>query len=79
MGNEFQDMSTTPTLTLDPFQAQEQKKPPVVQQEEPARSRSRSTLQIPRWCSSTGRERRRRWRISQSLPSRMSGQRTWEK
>lgn len=36
MGNEFQDMSTTPTLTLDPFQAQEQKKPPVVQQEEPA-------------------------------------------
>ena len=36
MGNEFQDMSTTPTLTLDPFQAQEQKKPPVAQQEEPA-------------------------------------------
>ena len=35
MGNEFQDMSTTPTLTLDPFQAQEQKKPPVAQQEEP--------------------------------------------
>ena len=34
MGNEFQDMSTTPTLTLDPFQAQEQKKPPVAQQEE---------------------------------------------
>ena len=36
MGNEFQDMSTTPTLMLDPFQAQEQKKPPVAQQEEPA-------------------------------------------
>ena len=36
MGNEFQDMSTTPTLTLDPFQAQEQKKPPVARQEEPA-------------------------------------------
>ena len=36
MDNEFQDMSTTPTLTLDPFQAQEQKKPPVAQQEEPA-------------------------------------------
>lgn len=36
MGNEFQDMSTTPTLTLDPFQAQEQKKPPVAQQEDPA-------------------------------------------
>lgn len=36
MGNEFQDMSTTPTLTLDPFQAQEQKKPPVAQREEPA-------------------------------------------
>ena len=36
MGNEFQDMSTTPTLTLEPFQAQEQKKPPVAQQEEPA-------------------------------------------
>ena len=36
MGNEFQDMSTTPTLTLDPFQAQEQKKPPVAQQEEAA-------------------------------------------
>ena len=36
MGNKFQDMSTTPTLTLDPFQAQEQKKPPVAQQEDPA-------------------------------------------
>ena len=36
MGNEFQDMSTTPTLTLDPFRAQEQKKPPVAQQEDPA-------------------------------------------
>ena len=35
MSNEFQDMSTAPTLTLDPFQAQEEKKTPVVQ-EEPA-------------------------------------------
>lgn len=35
MSNEFQDMSTAPTLTLDPFQTQEKKKTPVVQ-EEPA-------------------------------------------
>lgn len=35
MINEFQDMSTAPTLTLDPFQTQEEKKTPVVQ-EEPA-------------------------------------------
>lgn len=36
MSNEFKDMSTTPTLTLDPFQTQEEKKPPVAQPEEPA-------------------------------------------
>ena len=35
MSNEFQNMSTAPTLTLDPFQTQEEKKTPVVQ-EEPA-------------------------------------------
>ncbi len=35
MSNEFQDMSTAPTLTLDPFQTQEEKKTPVVK-EEPA-------------------------------------------
>ncbi len=37
MGNDFQDMSTAPTLTLDPFQSQEEKKP-LMQQEkqEPA-------------------------------------------
>ena len=34
MNNEFKDMSTAPTLTLDPFQAQEEKKPPVIQAEE---------------------------------------------
>ena len=33
MGNEFQDFSTTPTLTLEPFQPQEEKKPPIVQEE----------------------------------------------
>ena len=37
MSNEFQDMSITPTLTLDPFQAQEEKKPPVeTEKQEPA-------------------------------------------
>ncbi|HIX62916.1 MAG TPA: toxic anion resistance protein [Candidatus Mediterraneibacter colneyensis] len=36
MNNEFQDVSTTPTLTLDPFQAQEAKTPPAEQKEEPA-------------------------------------------
>lgn len=37
MGSDFQDMSTAPTLTLDPFQGMEEKKPPVQQQkEEPA-------------------------------------------
>ena len=37
MSNEFEDLSTTPTLTLDPFQAQEEKKPPVeAEKQEPA-------------------------------------------
>lgn len=37
MSSDFQDMSTAPTLTLDPFQGQEAKQPPVQQQkEEPA-------------------------------------------
>ena len=31
MSNDFQDMSTAPTLTLDPFQTQGQKQPPVEQ------------------------------------------------
>ena len=34
MNNEFKDMSTAPTLTLDPFQSQEEKKTPVIQAEE---------------------------------------------
>jgi uncharacterized protein YaaN involved in tellurite resistance len=37
MSNEFQDLSTTPTLTLDPFQAEEEKKMPAeAEQQEPA-------------------------------------------
>ena len=37
MGTEFKDLDTTPTLTLDPFQAADKKEAPVVQQaEEPA-------------------------------------------
>lgn len=37
MSNDFQDMSTAPTLTLDPFQTQGQKQPPVEKpKEEPA-------------------------------------------
>ena len=37
MSNDFQDMSTAPTLTMDPFQTQGQKQPPVEQpKEEPA-------------------------------------------
>ena len=37
MSNEFEDLSTTPTLTLNPFQAQEEKKPPVeAEKQEPA-------------------------------------------
>ena len=37
MSNDFQDMSTAPTLTLDPFQTQGPKQPPVEQpKEEPA-------------------------------------------
>lgn len=31
MGNEFQELGATPTLTLDPFQAQEAPQPPVQQ------------------------------------------------
>ena len=33
MSNEFQDLSTAPTLTLEPFQAQEEKKVPVKEAE----------------------------------------------
>lgn len=37
MSNDFKDLETTPTLTLDPFPVQEEKKAPAVQQEsEPA-------------------------------------------
>ena len=36
MSNGFQDMSTAPTLTLDPFQAEEPKQPPQEQKEEAA-------------------------------------------
>ena len=37
MSSDFQDMSTAPTLTLDPFQGQEEKQPPEEQKkEEPA-------------------------------------------
>ena len=37
MGNDFQDVSTAPTLTLDPFQTQEAKQPPAEEKnEEPA-------------------------------------------
>ena len=37
MSNEFENLSTTPTLTLDPFQTQEEKKPPVeAEKQEPA-------------------------------------------
>ena len=36
MSNGFQDMSTAPTLTLDPFQAEELKQPPAEQKEEAA-------------------------------------------
>ncbi len=36
MSNGFQDMSTAPTLTLDPFQAEEPKQPPAEQKEEAA-------------------------------------------
>ncbi len=37
MSNEFKDLDTAPTLTLDPFQSQEEKKSPVAQKpEDPA-------------------------------------------
>ena len=35
MSNEFQDLSTTPTLTLDPFQTREKTTPAEQQKEEP--------------------------------------------
>lgn len=35
MSNDFQDMSTAPTLTLDPFQTQEEKKVPAPEQQDP--------------------------------------------
>ncbi len=40
MSNEFKDMGTAPTLTLNPFAAQEEKKPPAAQPEEPAMDES---------------------------------------
>lgn len=37
MSNDFQDMSTAPTLTLDPFQTQAEKEPPIkAEPEQPA-------------------------------------------
>ena len=37
MNNDFQDVSTAPTLTLDPFGAPEEKQPPVeAEKKEPA-------------------------------------------
>lgn len=35
MSNDFQDMSTAPTLTLDPFQTQEEKKVSLPEQQDP--------------------------------------------
>ena len=35
MSNDFQDMSTATTLTLDPFQTQEEKKVPAAEQQDP--------------------------------------------
>ena len=51
MGNEFQDVSTAPTLTLDPFQTQEKKQPPAEQpKEEPALDESILTMKSAgRW------------------------------
>ena len=40
MSNDFKDFDTTPTLTLDPFQAQEEKKPPVPEPEQPVMDES---------------------------------------
>lgn len=36
MNSDFEELSTTPTLTLDPFQTQEEKKAPAEKTEEPA-------------------------------------------
>lgn len=40
MSNEFQNFDTTPTLTLDPFQGQEEKKPLVPEPEKPVMDES---------------------------------------
>lgn len=40
MSNEFQNFDTTPTLTLDPFQAQEEKKPLAPEPEQPVMDES---------------------------------------
>ena len=97
MSNEFKDMDTAPTLTLEPFAAQEEKKTPVAQAEEQALDDSVLTEEERRMVDtfagqidltnsamvlqSTAQERRRKWRISQSLHWKMYGQKTlakWE-
>ena len=49
MSNDFQDVSTAPTLTLDPFGTPEKKQPPVEEgKNEPALDRERMNRLLTR-------------------------------
>ena len=75
MGTEFKDLDTTPTLTLDPFQAADKKETPAVQQvEEPVlddsvlteeeRQRGLITASAGNHAQGVAYAAKRRWRIS---------------
>ena len=95
MGSDFQDMSTAPTLTLDPFQGMEEKKPPVQQQkEEPALDDSILTEEERRTVDAFAKQidltnstlvlqygagTQKKMADFPSQRWRMCGQKTWEK
>ena len=69
MSNEFKDLDTAPTLTLNPFPVQEEKKAPAVQpqENEPAERSANEPVQAarnknrpPRTAPSSKRKKRRR-------------------
>ena len=66
MSDEFKDVSTVPTLTLEPFQEEEKKKP-VVQPEEPKLDDTILTEEERRMVDALAQAHRKRWQISQKV------------
>ena len=67
MSDAFKDVSTVPTLTLEPFQAEEEKKP-AVQPEEPKLDDTILTEEERRMVDAFAQQvHRKRWQISQKV------------